>query len=96
MLTTLSDAASKYILYYGRMHGGVGISAASIAEVGRKTINVLYNRLFIGPEIEDLKIMARWRDATAELAKSSNPVEFRDELDRIMNDIKTAAMRDFS
>ena len=65
-------------------------------EAARSSANAIYNRLFIAGEVRMLNITKRWTDATTALTKTHDGRAFAGELDDIMDDIRKAALKDFS
>jgi hypothetical protein len=96
LVTTLTDCGSKLIVFYGPTHAIVGgKEERRVHEASRNAANVLYNRLFIARELEILSIFPRWQNAVSALQKSRDGKVFTLELDGILNDIRTVAVKDF-
>ncbi len=97
LLTTLTDCGSKLILYHG--NNIVAMSPRDQRAIHKAAVsaaNVIYNRLFIAKEVKGLNIGPRWQKAASILQNTHNGVAFTKEFDAIMEDIRTAALKDFS
>ena len=96
LLTTLTDAGSKLIVFYGAMPGVVTAKEQiAIGETARKSANLIYNRLFIADVIVKLNIALRWQDGISALRKDHDGIAFAKLLDGIMNDLRSEAIKDF-
>jgi hypothetical protein len=97
LLTTIADAGGKFVVFYG-----IAPVVASpeeqfaIGETARTSVDVIYNRLFIAKEIEELCVQKRWENAISALQKSHNVDAFGKSLDGIMEDIRRAALKALS
>jgi hypothetical protein len=97
LLTTLTDCGTKFIVFYGAMPAVMEAKEQRmIGETARKSANVIYNRLFVASEMEKLNIDTRWQNAISTLQNSHDGVAFARDLDGIMDDIRRAALKDFS
>ena len=97
LLTTIADAGSKMVVHYGTMPYVVtGREQFMIGETARKSVDVMYNRLFIAREVADLDILKRWEKAISALQKTRNVDEFGKLMDGIMDDIRKVALKGFS
>ena len=97
LLTTLSDCGSKFLTVYGHVPALTdSTERRMIREAARSSANVIYNRLFIASELRKLNIMDRWTNATSTLTKTHNGLAFTKELDTIMDDVRSVALKDFS
>lgn len=96
LLTSLADAGSKLLVFWGR--NPVVATAEEhfmIGETARQSVDVIYNRLFIADEINKLDVLKRWEAAIDELRSNRNIDAFGQLMDKIMDDIRRAALRDF-
>jgi hypothetical protein len=97
LLTTLTDAGSKLIVFYGAVPNVVSAKQnVAIGETARKSANLIYNRLFIADVIVKLNIPSRWQDGISALRQSHDGIAFAKVLDAIMTDLRSAAIKDFS
>lgn len=97
LISVLTSAASKMILFEGGRSGGYeGIELKRMQEAARRSANVIYSRLFISEEVSRLDILARWIKCTTALRQSRDMNTFRTELDSLIHDIKGEALRNFS
>jgi hypothetical protein len=97
LLTTLAECATRFATIYGI--GPTALSPKeqrSIARAAERSGNVIYNRLFIADEMKRLNVMNRWRQTVDALRKDRNLNAFTEGLDGVMEDIRTAALKDFS
>ena len=94
---SLAECATRFAMIYG-----VGPTALSpkeqrsIARAAERSGNVIYNRLFIADEMKRLNVMNRWKQTMEALRKDRNMDAFTEGLDGVMEDIRTAALKDFS
>ena len=98
LLTTLSECASQVVRVYGRMQQVEMAKSdhALLAKAATKSANVIYNRLFIAREVQRLNVMERWQNTVDALRNGRNVQGFTNGLDSLMNDIRQAALKDFS
>jgi hypothetical protein len=97
LLTTIADVGSKFIALYGMNPVVMNPSEQfSIGEAARTSVGVIYNRLFIAVEIEELGIQRRWESSISALRKSHDIEAFAKSMDSIMEDIKRKAVKEFS
>lgn len=97
LLTTIADAGSTLMVHYGM--NPIVVTAQqewTILETARKSVDLIYNRLFIAKEIGDLNILRRWQDAISELQKTQDMAAFGKSMDGIVGDVRKAAIKDFS
>lgn len=95
LLTTISDAGSKFIVFYGAEPVvASGKQQFAIGETARKSVDVIYNRLFIADRVIKLNIEKRWEAAISALRKTHDINAFGKTLDTIMHEIRTAALED--
>ena len=97
LLAALADAGSTFIVHY-TIFGGEATQQQKLAtgETSRKTVDVIYNRLFIAREIQKLDILKRWEKAISALQRSNDMETFGKGIDAIMNDVRAAALKEFS
>jgi hypothetical protein len=97
LLTTIADAGGKFVVFYGMVPVVATPSEQfSIGETARTSVDVIYNRLFVAKEIEELGIQRRWENAISELKKSHNVDAFGRSMDSMMEDIRRKALKEFS
>ena len=97
LLTTISDAGGKFVVFYGMNPiVATGEEQFAIGETARTSLDIIYNRLFIAREIEELGIQKRWENAISALQKSHNVDAFGKCMDGIMEDIRLKALAAFS
>jgi hypothetical protein len=97
LLTAIADAGGKLVVHYGMEPFVADPSAQfAIGETARMSVDVIYNRLFIAKEIEELHIQPRWEDAISNLRKNRDLNWFGQSMDRIMEDIRKKALQEFS
>lgn len=97
LLTTIADAGGKFVVFYGTYPIVANPSEQfAIGETARTSVDVIYNRLFIAKEIEELEIQRRWENAISALRKNHDVNWFGKSLDGIMADIRGKALREFS
>lgn len=97
LLTAIADAGSSLVVHYGASPIVVsGQEEFRVGEVARRSVDAIYNRLFIAKTVEDLGIMKRWEDAITALRKTNDVSNFAQLMDGIMHDVRKAAIRDFS
>jgi hypothetical protein len=95
LLTTIAEAGGKFVVFYGTDPvAATGEQRFLIGETARISVDVIYNRLFIAEEIENLNIQRRWEESISTLRKTHNVDAFGKSLDEIMRDIRGAALRD--
>jgi hypothetical protein len=97
LLTTLAECATRFVTIYGI--GPMALSPKeqrSIARAAERSGNVIYNRLFIADEMKRLNVMNRWTQTMETLRKDRNMDAFTKGLDSVMEDIRAAALKDFS
>lgn len=68
----------------------------SIGETARTSVDVIYNRLFVAKEIEELGIQRRWENAISDLKKNHNVDAFGRSMDSMTEDIRKKALKEFS
>jgi len=97
LLTALADAMGKLVLYY-RRKPFVSIPGAEsdISETITATVGVIYNRLFIAKEVVELNLLHRWQETVTLLTDKHDPIFFGKSMDRIMEDIRKRALKEFS
>jgi hypothetical protein len=97
LLTTIADAGGKFVVHYG-VEPFVASAATqfAIGETARTSVDVIYNRLFIAREVQELGIQRRWEDAIALLQKNRNVNWFGKSLDSIMENIRKKALKELS
>jgi hypothetical protein len=97
LLDTLADCGSKFAIIYGHKSSLVEGSEIKIAgEAARNSANVIFSRLFIAQEMQELGMMDRWTKAVSLLQETRDGPRFAVTLDGIMDDIRKAALKDFS
>ena len=97
LLTTIADAGSSLVVHYGAYPIVVsGQEEFRVGEIARKSVDVMYNRLFIAKAVADLGIMKRWEDAVSALQKTHDVNNFAKLMDGIMHEVRKAAIEDFS
>ena len=69
---------------------------ALLAKAATKSANVIYNRLFVAREVQRLNVMVRWQNTVDALRNGRDVQGFTNGLDSLMNDIRQAALKDFS
>ena len=94
LLNTLSDSSSKCLIAYGKHAEGRDLRLAH--EAIRSCTDVIYNRLFIAANVQDLDVMTRWTNLVNALAKDRDLTTFQTLLDKLMADIRQAAAVDLS
>jgi len=96
LISTIADSGSKLLVFWG-MEPVVANPEEQfqIGETARKSVDVIYNRLFIANEILKLKIQDRWETAISKLRKTRDLDEFGKTMDGIIHDLRTAALKDF-
>jgi len=95
LLTTLSECASKCVIAYGRSTAE-GRDLRVAHEAMRVSTTVIYSRLFIAKRVQELELRKRWTEAISLLSKTRDPGKFGQETDKIMDDIRRAAVEDLS
>jgi hypothetical protein len=97
LLTTLSECATQLLAAYA---GTPVVLAATdqrlLVRALTNSTNVIYSRLFIADEIKRLDVMKRWQGTVDTLQKDHDSAGFGKRLDGIMDDIRAAALKDFS
>jgi hypothetical protein len=97
LLTTLSVCATQLLSAYASAPVVLGTTDQRLlVKAVTNSTNVIYSRLFIADEIKHFNIMNRWQNAVDALRKGHDVTGFGKQLDAIMGDIRTAAMKDFS
>jgi hypothetical protein len=97
LLTTIADAGSNLIVHYGTSPIAVsGQEEFRIGEIARRSVDVIYNRLFIAKAVADLGIMKRWQDAISALDKNHDATNFSHLMDGIVHDLRGAAIGELS
>jgi hypothetical protein len=97
LLTTLAECATRFAMIYGV--DPIVLSPKqqkSIARAAERSGNVIYNRLFIADETKGLNVMNRWKQTMEALRNDRNVDAFTQGLDGVMEDIRSAALKDFS
>jgi len=89
LLDTISGAGSKLIVFYETYPRLVeGKELFEIGEVARQSADVIYNRLFIGKEVQELDILGRWTRAISTLRNDHDASAFSKSMDGIMGGFK--------
>lgn len=97
LLTTIADTGSNLLVLYGAKPGfTIGPGTQMTGEVLRKSVDTIYNRLFVSGQIARLDILTRWKNAISALQDTRDVNAFGESMDGIMNDIRKAAVEDFS
>jgi hypothetical protein len=95
LLTTIADAGSNLLVHFGVNPIVMsGDEEFRTGEIARKSVDVMYNRLFIAKTVADLGIMKRWEDAIRVLQKTHDVRNFSKLMDGIMHDVRRAATRE--
>jgi hypothetical protein len=97
LLTTLSSCGTRFAMIYGV--GPTGLSPneqRKLARAAEQSGNVIYNRLFIADEMKRLNVMNRWKQTVDALRNGRNMNAFTEGFGGIMEDIRTAALKDLS
>jgi hypothetical protein len=93
LLTAISDAGSNLIVHFAVNRIAVrGGEEFRTGEIARKSVDVMYNRLFIAKTVEELGIIKRWEDAITVLQETHDVSNFSKLMDGIMHDIRRAAI----
>jgi hypothetical protein len=96
LLTSISDAGSKLVVFWGANPVVVtGEERFMIGETARRSVDLIYSRLFISYEVGRLDLLKRWERAIDELRRNHDVNAFGKVMDQIMNDIRCAALTDF-
>lgn len=66
-----------------------------IGEAARHSVDVIYNRLFIADQVRKLDVLRRWETVIDELRKNRSVDGFGKLMDKIMDDIRSAALANF-
>lgn len=98
LLTTIADAGGKFVVFYGMGPPIVatGEEQFEIGETARKSVDAIYNRLFIADDVKRLDLQRRWERAISALRRTLDINAFGKELDTIMDDVRKAALKRFS
>lgn len=97
LLTTIADTGSNLLIFYGAKPGfTIGPGTQMTGEALRKSVDTIYNRLFIAGQVGRLDILTRWKEGISALQSSRDVNAFAKAMDGIMNDIRTAAIEEFS
>jgi hypothetical protein len=97
LLTTITEAGSKLIIHYGMEPiVATGKQERAIDEMARKSVTVIYNRLFIAADMERLNLQRRWENAISAPRNTHDVNAFGKAMDQMMDDIRRAAVRDFN
>jgi len=97
LLTTLSACGSYFVTLFGMEP--VVLSPGEqrkLAKMADRSPNVIYNRLFIAGEMKRLNIMNRWVLMVTTFRNDRNVNAYTQSFDAIVEDIRTAALKDFS
>ena len=96
LLTTLTDCGSKFVhAYTGKSLLTSQSVPQLVAEPKRRASNIIYNRLFIYKEIDELDVAPRWGAAVDALERSFDTKAFTASWDGILSDVRTVALKEF-
>lgn len=97
LLSTLTDCASKFATIWGVQGVVQGPrDQREINNAARKSANVIFNRLFIAREMQQLNVLVRWKEAISQLQRTHDGPAFGISVGVITNEIRSAALKDFS
>lgn len=97
LLTTTADAGSRILIHYGLRRTVVsGKQEFMIEETVRRSVDVIYNRLFIAQEVRELNVLKRWEEGISALRRTHDVGAFGKCMDAIMEDIRKIALRDLA
>lgn len=97
LLTTIADTGSNLLISYGAKPGFTLRASTHVTdEALRKSVDTIYNRLFISGHVARLDILTRWKEGISTLQKTQDANAFAKVMDGIMNDIRNVAIKDFS
>jgi hypothetical protein len=97
LLSALADAGSSFLVHYSIFSTeATAEQKFRTGETSRKAVDVIYNRLFVAREIQELDILKRWDKAMSALQRSHDMDAFAKGIDAIMTDIRATALKEFS